>query len=87
MSYFILLEISGLLAHMGRHNIPNFTTIISKNDLKNNFEDDPKNDFKDGLAFPNIFETFPLSKEDVGNHVVFGWTHMCCSVLILVPPF
>ena len=25
-------------------------------------------------------------EEDVGNHVAFGWTHMCCSVLILVPP-
>ena len=25
--------------------------------------------------------------EDVGNHVAFGWTHMRCPVLILVPPF
>ena len=25
-----------------------------------------------------------LHKEDVGNHVAFGWTHICCSEQILV---
>ena len=47
------------------HNIPNFT---------NFFKDDQKNYFKDDLAFSKKHSP---SREDVGNHVAFGWTHMC----------
>ena len=51
----------------------------------NDFNDDLDNNFKDDLVFPKKDFPFPLYKEDVGNNVAFGWTHICCSVLILVP--
>ena len=57
-----------------------------KDDLKSNFKDDLKINFEAGLAFSKNLETYPFNKEDEGNHVAFEWTHICCSVLILVPP-
>ena len=57
-----------------------------KDDLKNHFKDHLQNNFKDNLVFSKNLETFPLNKEDVGNHVAFEWAQMCYSVLILVPP-
>ena len=42
--------------------------------LKNNFTDDLKTHFKDGLLFSKNLETLPLNKEDVGNHVALGWS-------------
>ena len=41
-------------------------------------------EIKDDLAFSK--KHFHSTKEDVGNHVAIEWAHICCSVLILVPP-
>ena len=37
--------------------------------------------------FAAPWEDLGSHEENAGNHVASGWTHMSCSVLILVPPF
>ena len=64
-----------------------------KDDLKNHFER-WSGIFEEITNFKNYFDIFDkrerwllFHKEDVGNHVAFEWTPICCSGLILVPSF